>query len=318
MTPQRRYLPDGRLHFSHGPIDLIIQAEGDMDTIEAAHQRAWRRFEGVLTELVGELAQLRHPTGEVCPVSGTIATRMWNACYPYRTAYITPMAAVAGSVAEEIIAFYARPGIDRAAINNGGDIALHLGDGQSYRIGVCSDIPTATNDAVHGMLAPDAEIVIDSAMPVRGIATSGWRGRSFSLGIADSVTVLAGAAAQADTAATMIANAVNVQDARIRRAPACQLKDDSDLGDLPVTVDVPPLERSLINHALDAGLARARQLQEKGLIWSVLIMCQGQAASLQGREKISAVHSDETRRCMPEAKAVRHRTAGFEPIAVKT
>ena len=41
--------------------------------------------------------------------------------------------------------------------------------------------------------------------PVRGVATSGWRGRSHSLGIADSVTVLAATAAMADAAATVIA-----------------------------------------------------------------------------------------------------------------
>ena len=35
-------------------------------------------------------------------------------------------------------------------------------------------------------------------MPHRGVATSGWRGRSHSLGIADSVTVVARNAAAAD------------------------------------------------------------------------------------------------------------------------
>jgi uncharacterized protein len=79
-------------------------------------------------------------------------------------------------------------------------------------------------------LATDAQCEIDFDIPVRGIATSGWRGRSFSRGIADSVTVLAKTAAMADAAATVIANAVNVVHPGIVRRPACDIRDDSDWG----------------------------------------------------------------------------------------
>ena len=69
---------------------------------------------------------------------------------------------------------------------------------------------------------------------MRGIATSGWRGRSFSLGIADAVTVLADRAAAADAAATIIANAVDLPGhPAIVRVPACELAPDSDLGRAP-------------------------------------------------------------------------------------
>ena len=114
-------------------------------------------------------------------------------------------------------------------------------------------------------------------MIVRGIATSGWRGRSFSLGIADSVTVLARTAAQADAAATIIANAVNVADKRIERQSASALKDDCDLGDLLVTTLVPPLPAALVQQALQAGLAKARALRAAGLVWSALLTCQNQS-----------------------------------------
>ncbi len=281
MAPQFTSLPDGRLHFSHGPIDLIIQADGKPDEVRAAHQDAWQRFQTVLPELVGELALLQRPVGETCPLNGVVARRMWSACHPFRAAFITPMAAVAGAVAQEIIACYDRPDIDRAAANNGGDIALHLGADASYRIGVCTDIVTATQDAMRGELQADGAITITSSMPVRGVATSGWGGRSFSLGIADSVTVLAASAAQADAAATVIANAVNVDDARIRRMPANQLKDNADLGDMLVTVDVPRLEISLIDAALRAGMSQARRLQDQGLIFDAVLVCQGQGARLR-------------------------------------
>jgi ApbE superfamily uncharacterized protein (UPF0280 family) len=111
---------------------------------------------------------------------------------------------------------------------------------------------------------------------VRGVATSGWRGRSFSLGIADSVTVLAATAAQADAAATVIANAVDVEDPGIHRLPASECKDDSDLGDIPVTVDVEALAPAQVRHALEAGAVRAAELQRAGLIDSAMLVCQGQ------------------------------------------
>jgi hypothetical protein len=162
--------------------------------------------------------------------------------------------------------------VRRAWINNGGDIALHLAGGQAARVGLVADI-ARTIPALDGAFA------IEATMPVRGIATSGWRGRSFSLGIADSVTVLAATAAQADAAATVIANAVNVDDPRIVRRPACELKDDSDLRDIPVTVDVPPLEDELVRAALEAGRKRARELRAAGLVHAVLMSCQGRFAT---------------------------------------
>ena len=285
MTPQRASLPDGRLHFSHGPIDLVIQAEGAAEAVLAAHELAWQRFETVLTELVGELATLQKPlppTG-TCPLGGVIARRMWAACHPFRFGYITPMAAVAGSVAQEIIGFYECPGIVRAAVNNGGDIALYLSAGASYRIGICTNVYAATDTAMRGELRPDGQLLIDASMPVRGIATSGWRGRSFSLGIADSVTALADTAAQADAAATVIANAVNTNDPRIKRLPARDIKDNSDLGDLLVTVDVPALEHEVVMHALDAGNEQARHLQSAGLIHDAVLVCQGRVMHLGAR-----------------------------------
>ena len=275
MHAERHLLDAQRWHLHHGPIDLVIDAEGDAAAVSSAHAAAWARFESLLAELVGELPLLRQPVGPTCHLQGPIARRMWNACAPFRPAFITPMAAVAGSVADEIIAFYRRPGIERAWVNNGGDIALHLAAGRSARVGLFADI-AQFDLADASPLTTDGQFAIDAAQPVRGVATSGWRGRSFSLGIADSVTVLAATAAQADAAATVIANAVDADDAAIRRLPASQCKDDSDLGDIPVTVDVPPLATATVRRALDAGAARARSLQKDGNAWAAMLVCQGQ------------------------------------------
>ncbi|MFM7658541.1 MAG: UPF0280 family protein [Burkholderiaceae bacterium] len=270
MQPQRQQLQDGRWHFHYGPIDLLISIDGERVDIERALSACWCRFVQILPELVVELSVLRQPLTQAAWMQSPVARRMVRACWPHRSQFITPMAAVAGAVADELIGFFAaEPGIQRASINNGGDIAIHLQAGQQYSVGLVTDIANFSAE-------PQGRFDVDAAMPVRGIATSGWRGRSMSLGIADSVTVLAECAAVADAAATMIANAVNVQHAAIERAPANTLKDDTDLGERLVTTAVGPLPTTLINQALDSGARYAQQLQADGLIFAAMLTLQGQ------------------------------------------
>ena len=294
MTASRAALPGQRWHFQHGPIDIVIGAEGAPTAVRAAHDAAWARFEPLLGELVAELPSLKRPVDPTreCPLVGAVARRMWQACAPLvrlsegADGFITPMAAVAGAVAQELIAHYHRPGIRRAWVNNGGDIALHLAPGESASVGLFADVARLDSRlAAHltqgGSLPLDGHLTVHHADPVRGIASSGWRGRSFSLGIADSVTVLAATAAQADAAATVVANAVNVRHRAIARAPANQLRDDSDLGDRLVTVAVPALPAALVRQALAGGLDCAHVLQSRGLIHAAVLMCQGQHAVLE-------------------------------------
>jgi uncharacterized protein len=257
-------LPSGRLHLQHGPIDIIAEAFGDAPAIRAAYARAATRFATVLQELVAELPALR---SQDLTVDGTIALRMAAAVAPFRPAFITPMAAVAGAVAEEIVAALKGPGITRAYVNNGGDIALWLASGESLTCAL----------AVTGGLD---QVTIRSADAVLGIATSGWRGRSFSLGIADSVTVLARTAAMADAAATMVANAVDLAHPGILRQPARELHCDSDLGGHLVTVGVPVLTAEARAVALQAGLRSAEAFRAQGLI-------EGAALFLQGDRKVT-------------------------------
>lgn len=284
MQAQRQALSDARWHYQHGPIDLIVWAHGDAPAVQAAHAAAWQVFEDILPTLVRELPVLRQPVQaqRANPLQGQVARRMWAACAPLVAqaddGFITPMAAVAGAVAQEVLACYDRAGIERAWANNGGDIALHLSEGQSLRVGLVSDMARALESAAWDDLLLDGELAIHADMPVRGVATSGWRGRSQSLGIAESVTVLAATAAQADAAATLIANAVNVEDPLIERCPADQVRDDTDLGDRLVTLNVPPLNPGQILIALQRGRAYAERLRAQGLIFAALLSCQGQFA----------------------------------------
>jgi ApbE superfamily uncharacterized protein (UPF0280 family) len=271
--PARARLSGGRLHLQHGPIDLIIEAWGERSGVEAAYRQAWDRFQGVLEELVGELPLLRTPVGAAFPLlHGPVARRMAAAVWPHRDVYMTPMAAVAGAVADEILAALCkRRTLRKAYVNNGGDIALHLSPGERLDLGV-------VEDPQRPALAATAAIA--HASPVRGAATSGWRGRSHSLGIADAATVLAASAAEADAAATRVANAVNVEHPAIRRAPARALREDSDLGDLPVTVAVDLLPHAAVESALDAGARAARELHARGLLLGAYLALQGRARTV--------------------------------------
>ena len=253
-------LPGGRLHLQHGPIDIIAEAFGEAPAVRAAYARAARRFSTVLEDLVAELPALR---AEDAPVSGRIARRMALAVAPFRPVFITPMAAVAGAVADEIVMALTGPGIRRAYANNGGDIALWLASGERL---TCALAATGGLDRV----------TVGARDPVRGIATSGWRGRSFSLGIADAVTVVARTAAEADAAATMVANAVNLDHPGILRRAAREVQCDSDLGDRLVTAAVPVLTPAERAAALRAGLQAADDFRARGLIEGAALFLQGE------------------------------------------
>ncbi|GAA2838438.1 hypothetical protein EDC40_106350 [Aminobacter aminovorans] len=274
--PEISWLPDRhRLHFNHGPIDLIVEAFGETEELRCAYGQAAARFQTILGELVEELAELRRPA---ClrprNFDGPTARRMEAAVAPLAGQFITPMAAVAGSVADEMMAaMVAGRAIDRAYVNNGGDIALHIAQGHEVSVAIAG--------TGHGLAD---RLTIHWQDAVRGIATSGWRGRSFSLGIADAVTVLASSGAAADAAATLIANAVDLPGhAAIHRRPARDLAPDSDLGDRLVTIDVAPLAVAEIEVALDAGFSVAENLRRQGSI-------QTAALYLGGRTRISGTH----------------------------
>ena len=267
-------LPDGRrLHLQHGPIDIVAEAFGDAEEVSAAYRQAGARFATILGDLVAELPLLRRPLGEARPaLRGPVARRMLAACWPHRAQFVTPMAAVAGAVADEVLAaMTAGRRLTRAYVNNGGDIAVHLSPGTSFSAGVVNDPDRP------GL---DERIVLSADRSARGMATSGWRGRSLSFGIADAVTVLAESAAAADAAATLIANAVTVDHPAIERAPASSLREESDLGSRSVTVAVGALPAHAKARALDAGLAEARAMQAAGLIDSARLALQGETCTL--------------------------------------
>ena len=326
MTAQVGMLPDGRrLHLHHGPIDLIVEAFGAPDEIRAAYRQAADGFGDVLPTLVHELGVLRTPLsknsplppaaggegrvrGAVAPedshlpapvsrargyddgdplVTGPVARRMVEACWPYRAGFITPMAAVAGAVADHVLALMlAGRNLERAYVNDGGDIAFHITPGHRLTCGLVADLAAP---------ALDGTIALTAGMPVRGLATSGRArkgqgGRSFSFGIADAVTVLARDGAAADAAATVIANAVDLPGhSAIVRGPASDIDPDSDLGDRRVTLDVGELSDAEIRTALARGVRRAEALRRAGLIFGAVLVLRRRFATVgAGLQRLAA------------------------------
>lgn len=276
--PQAYLLPDGqRLHLQHGPIDLVIRAWGEDRQVTAAYHEASRVFDTLLQTLADELSVLRSPLDpddlqnqqKRQRVTGPVAQRMLEATMPFgRQFFITPMAAVAGAVADFVMtALWEKADLVRAYVNNGGDIAFRLTPGTDFTVAICQSPETGIDGG---------QLTLSSSDGVSGLATSGWSGRSYSLGIADAVTVLAKNTATADAAATLIANAVDLPgDRRINRVPACELSPDSDLGNQLVTTEVPALETDAVVSALDAGEAVAGAMVSSGQIVAVILNCQG-------------------------------------------
>lgn len=286
MPADRRHL-----HLQHGPIDLIIRAEGSEQAVSRAYQRAVVRFETVLTELVSEVSLLKQGVGFCSEqhrgqslLNGSTAKRMWRAAVSMPgAAFRTPMIAVAGAVADEILhtmldctSSTARRGTDltRVFVNNGGDIAVYLDDVCALDIGLVRNPQVPSIRDVLRLKSTDSP---------RGVATSGRHGRSLSLGIADSVTVLARNAAMADAAATLIANEIDLPGHRsIERVPAVDLDDTSDLQNRLVTVYVGALSQAEVARALARGQAVAKHMMTLGLIDDCL-MCLQDCAVMCGK-----------------------------------
>lgn len=269
MTVSAQLITGNRLHLQHGPIDLVIGADGRAGARERAFEAAAYRFDGLLEELVSELTELRRRVmPDTSSPTGETARRMDQAVRPHCSAFVTRMAAVAGSVADTVLdAMRATTPLARAYVNNGGDIALHLSPGAQFT--------TAMMDHDGRDLG---RIALGAGQGVGGIATSGRHGRSHSLGIADSVTVLARNAADADIAATLIANAIDLPGhPSVRRKSACDLDHDSDLGDLPVVTGLGALSEAEIEQALSAGLDRASGLRKRGSIIAAALFLRGES-----------------------------------------
>ncbi len=182
---------------------------------------------------------------------------------------LTPLAAVAGTTSDRVADFIFGRGGTKIIVDNGGDVAIRLREGEVARIGVKTDIQARD---------PDYLITVDSTTGIGGVATSGLGGRSFTKGIASAATVLAENASLADAAATVVGNFTNVDDSNILRTLAEKVYPDTDIAGEWVTVEVGKLSSEKIEEALNRGLSKAYSICQKRWIQGALIAVQGNVA----------------------------------------
>jgi hypothetical protein len=261
-------LPNGTVLFEHGPMRLFIQAlEHETPLIDLAREGA-RKAKTVLEQMALFLPVIKRKSRglkleEDYP---DVIRRMIDATQKMGEPDLTPMAAVAGAASDEVADFMVLRGGTKIIVDNGGDIAIRLREGEVARVGIKTEV-----DAKE----PSYIISIRQTMGIGGIATSGLGGRSFTKGIASAATVLSESASCSDAAATVIGNATKIDDPLIRRSLAESIYPETDIAGEWVTVEVGKLSSRKIDAALRQGLEKANAIRQKGLIKGALIAVKG-------------------------------------------
>lgn len=254
-----------------GPMRMFINAsvEGrsrpDLGR-DAAH--AAIRF---LEEVATGWAEVRAPALliEEAP-KGRLIRTMWEACRAIGAPDLTPMAAVAGTIADATADLLVDLGATRVTVNNGGDIAVRVKHGETVAVGIRPDV--AGREITH-------RVAVMADMSVGGVCTSGLGGRSFTRGVASAATVFGPTAAIADAAATAIANASYVPADVVFRRRAEDFDPETDLTGLEITCAVGNLTISEIETALDQAIRRTNRLVDLGLILGACVVVKGRMAA---------------------------------------
>jgi len=260
-------LPNGIVLVDYGPMHMFISVSEDGRPAVALAEEGAHFAMKVLEDLARFLPVLRKKSEglEVKEAFPDVVRRMIEATNRMEEPDLTPLAAVAGTASDVVADFIFGKGGTKIIVDNGGDIAIRLREGEVARVGIKTEI-----DAKQ----PAYLISIESAM-IGGVATSGLGGRSFTKGIASAATVLAGTSSLSDAAATVIGNFTNVEDANIERSLAEEIYPDTDIAGEWVTTRVGELSQEKVEEALNRGLSKAYSICQKGLIHGALIALQG-------------------------------------------
>ena len=264
-------LPSGSVLVDCGPMRMFISVfENGKPLVDLAKEGA-RVAIGVLEELARYLHVIKRKARELEDEKSypDVVGRMIESTKKMGELDLTPLAAVAGTTSDVVADFLYSQGGTKIIVDNGGDIAVRLREGEVARVGVKTDIDASR---------PTYLILIDSAMGIGGVATSGLGGRSFTKGIASAATVLSQSASLADAAATVIGNSTHVEDPNIKRSLAERIYPDTDIAGEWVTTEVGRLSQEKIEEALRNGLSKAHSICQKGFIKAALVAVKGQVS----------------------------------------
>lgn len=263
-----RELAPGKVMVDYGPVSMVIEAGREGRPMTGAALKGAETAVRQLEMLTGSLDRARVLARQalVDRANPAVLNRMIEVTRATGEPDITPMAAVAGAFAEQVLETAARHGATRVIVNNGGDIAFRIEPGTSLKVGIVTDL--ASGHITHC-------IDLKEEYGLGGVATSGFGGRSFTKGIASAVVVVAQAAAQADACATMVANAVNVDHPGIKRKPAEMLDPLTDIKGQLVTEKLGSIDQTAIQTAIKSGREKFFQYRKKGLLFGAVIAVQG-------------------------------------------
>ena len=274
-------IEEGLVYIDHGPITMTLEARRNGGAFTEAAVAGAERVLEVFSELAVYLDHIRRPVGKkltLPDITPCAVRKMTESVMMLEEEDFTPLAAVAGTTSDLAVEAMVFSGADYALANNGGDIAWSISPGQRdfLKVGLISDINSGRT--THSLK-------IKSFSEIRGLATSGMGGRSLTRGIASAVTVLASDSSKADAAATAIANACYCNDPAIEQCRAEELDYGTDIPGLLVTKSVGSLKSGSAETALSAGVGRAGQLIDKGMIFGAIIFVAGTMQVVETKER---------------------------------
>lgn len=256
-----------------GPMRLLISSHVGKISQREMNLRAAEEAFGFL-ERVARLKEILGKPVDNGPIQlkEPLGAQMLKSVRSIGDSELTPMAAVAGTIADGVADFLFGRGMTKVIINNGGDIAVRLMTPNSVRVGLREDVNSeAFNRVVSLAPSPHGE------KASFGIATSGLGGRSLTRGIASAVTVIAHTASMADAAATAVANASFVEAPGIIRQPAETIDPQTDIPGIPVTVQVKNLDHETRKAAISGSLSLAEKLVRRGAILGAMVVVEGES-----------------------------------------
>jgi ApbE superfamily uncharacterized protein (UPF0280 family) len=260
-------LPGGSVLAQCGPMRLVISAfVGRIAQPEMAARAGRESFDCLerVARVKGFLGQGFRETAD--QVQDPLAARMIESVMAVGDEDLTPMAAVAGTIADAVADHLCERGMTKVVVDNGGDVAVRLGGREAVTVGIRPAVEESEISHVIS-LGPEAHSW--------GIATSGLGGRSFTRGIASAATVVARNASLGDAAATAVANASFVDDPLVFRRPARELDPCTDIPDLPVTVKVGRLGDEKKALAVANAIQKANELIHREVILGAFVSVQG-------------------------------------------
>lgn len=262
-------LEDGSVFVDVGPMRMRIHVwrgeHADSELALAGAEKAYSLLQELGT--YKETVTRNIPEVRTDPAHPGVVNRMIESVRSMDDSTMTPLAAVAGTVADEVADYILELApVSKVMVNNGGDIAVRLQEGIEARIGVQEDL--SRSEITH-------LLTLQGSHQIGGIATSGMGGRSFTRGIASAVTVAASNASTADAAATLIANAVDVSSPNIKRVMSEEIYPDTDIPGRLVTASVGALSGEEVRRALTEGMESAERLRKRGLIKGALLALKG-------------------------------------------